>query len=79
MRRFATIAKSSIIPPITRFNDIFDKYDAFFFDAYGVLKNSAGMIPEAESCLLALKARNKPFFGRLKRRFPPSFSSFGNL
>ena len=47
---------------ISKFGDVVDHYQAIFLDAYGVLKNSQGIIPGVQATIDYLKATGKPFY-----------------
>jgi len=44
------------------FRSVVDKYKVVFFDAFGVLKNSNGLIPGIEKTFAYLKETNKDFY-----------------
>lgn len=46
----------------TSFEELTDSYSCFFFDAYGVLKSSAGVYPGVLDRLFELKQRGKQIF-----------------
>ena len=47
---------------MVKFIDIIDQYDAFLFDAYGVLKNANGLIEGVKEVLQRLRSLKKPYF-----------------
>ena len=47
---------------MVQFTDLIDQYDAFLFDAYGVLKNANGLIEGVEEVLQRLRFLKKPYF-----------------
>lgn len=47
---------------ISNFKDVVESYDAIFLDAYGVLKNSQGIIPGMQTTIDHLHASGKPFY-----------------
>ncbi len=47
---------------MTPFADLIDRYEAFFFDAYGVLKNAHGLIRGVDRTIRALIQQEKPFY-----------------
>ena len=47
---------------MTPFATLLDKYNAIFFDAYGVLKNAHGLIPGVDRTINALIQSDKPFY-----------------
>lgn len=47
---------------LTSFATLLDRYNAIFFDAYGVLKNAHGLIPGIDRTIDALIRADKPFY-----------------
>ncbi|GAB5551958.1 MAG: HAD-IIA family hydrolase [Saprospiraceae bacterium] len=47
---------------ISNFKDVVESYDAIFLDAYGVLKNSQGIIPGMQTTIDHLLTSGKPFY-----------------
>jgi HAD superfamily hydrolase (TIGR01450 family) len=47
---------------LENFTDIADRYQVFFFDAFGVLKNSNGLIPNIVDTFAYLQAQQKQFY-----------------
>ncbi len=51
----------SVAPPITTANELLEKYEVFFLDAYGVLIDGASSLPFASQFLNELNARGKTY------------------
>jgi HAD superfamily hydrolase (TIGR01459 family) len=49
-----------VVPSPTRFAELIDRYDAFLFDAYGVLVDAGGVCPGAASAIAQVRAAGKP-------------------
>lgn len=49
-------------PPLVSAQELIERYDAFFIDAYGVLVNARHALPGALGFLEKLKGAGKPFF-----------------
>ena len=47
---------------LSSFDEIIDKYDGFFFDAFGVLVDGDGPLKGAKKALEKLKEKNKPYW-----------------
>lgn len=47
---------------ISNFKQVIEQYRAIFLDAYGVLKNSQGIIPGMQETIDYLRASGKPFY-----------------
>lgn len=49
-----------MVPSPARFAELVDQYDAFLFDAYGVLVDAGGVCTGAHAALAAVRAAGKP-------------------
>jgi HAD superfamily hydrolase (TIGR01459 family) len=49
-----------VVPSPARFAELVDRYDAFLFDAYGVLVDAGGVCTGAHAALAAVRAAGKP-------------------
>jgi HAD superfamily hydrolase (TIGR01459 family) len=49
-----------VVPSPARFAELVDRYDAFLFDAYGVLVDTGGVCPGAASAIAHVRAAGKP-------------------
>lgn len=49
-----------MFPTAVRFTELVERYDAFLFDAYGVLVDAGGPCPGAAAALAAVRAAGKP-------------------